>query len=63
MTNHVNDDENNFHYILNSKFKDQGPLLNIITNFNNIIDENNNALNDLTSSNEDYYFENLISIQ
>ena len=62
MTNHVSDDENNFHYILNSQFKDQESLSNINTNFNNIINENNDALNDFTSSNENRYFKNLILI-
>ena len=49
MTNHVNDDENNLYYILNSQSKNQKLLSNIDANFNYTIDENknreNNALN------------------
>ena len=62
MTNHVNENENNFHYILNSQFKDQESLSNININFNDTVDENNNALNDFTSSHENRRFENLTSI-
>ena len=62
VTNHVNENKNNFHYILNSQFEDQGSSSNINTNFNDTIDENNDALNDFTSLNEDRYFENLTSI-
>ena len=62
ITNHVNEDENNFHYILNSQFEDQKPLSNTDANFNDIIDENNDASSDLTSSNETRRFKNLISI-
>ena len=47
--NHANDNENNFYYILNSQFEDQELLSNINANFNYIIDENNNVLNDFTS--------------
>ena len=49
MTNHASDDENNFYYISNSQFEDQGSLSNININFNHTIDENNDALNDFTS--------------
>ena len=62
MTNHVNENENNFHYISNSQFEDQKPLSNIDANFNDTINENNDALNDFTSSNETHRFEDLISI-
>ena len=62
ITNHVSDDKNNFHYILNSQLEDQKPLSNINTNFNDTIDENNDALNDFTSLNENRRFEDLISI-
>ena len=62
VINHVSENENNFHYILNSQFKDQEPLSNIDINFNDTIDKNNNALNDFTSSNETRRFENLTSI-
>ena len=62
MINHVNEDENNFHHISNSQFKGQRSLSNIDANFNNTIDENNNALNDFTSSNENRRFEDLTLI-
>ena len=62
MTNHASDDENNFHYILNSQLKDQKPSSNININFNYTIDENNDALNDFTPQDENLRFENLISI-
>ena len=62
ITNHANEDKNNFHYILNSQFKDQKSSSNINTNFNDTIDENNNALNSFTSLNKDRRFENLTSI-
>ena len=63
VTNHASEDENNFHYILNSQFEDQEPLSNIDTNFNDTIDGNNDALNDFTSSNEARRFEDLTLIQ
>ena len=63
ITNHVNENKNNFHYILNSQLESQGPSSNIDINFNDIIDGNNNALNDLTPLNEDRRFEDLTSIQ
>ena len=62
VTNHGNDNENNFYYILNSQFEDQKPLSNININFNDTINENNDALNDFTSLNENHRFENLTSI-
>ena len=62
ITNYVNDDENNFHYTSNSQLEDQKSLSNIDTNFNYIIDEKNDALNDFTPQNENLRFKNLISI-
>ena len=62
MINYVNDNENNSHYILNSQFKNQRPLSNVNTNFNYTIDENNNALNNFTSQDENRRFENLTLI-
>ena len=66
MTNHAGDNENNFHYILNSQLEDQEPLSNININFNHTIDENenreNDALNDSTSQNEGLRLENLTLI-
>ena len=62
MMNHVNENENNFHYTLNSQFKNQRPLSNINTNFNDTIDENNDVLDDLTPLNEIRRFENLTLI-
>ena len=62
ITNHASEDENNFYYILNSQLEGQEPLLNINTNFNDTIDENNNASDDLTSSNETRRFEGLTLI-
>ena len=62
MTNYISDNENNSHYILNSQFKDQKSLSNINTNFNDTIDENNNALNNFISLNENRRFEDLTSI-
>ena len=63
IINHASDDENDFHYILNSQLEDQKLLSNINTNFNNTIDENNDVLNDFTSSDENHRFKDLISIQ
>ena len=63
ITNHASDNENNFRYTLNSQFENQKPLSNINTNFNHTIDENNNALNNLTSQDKNLRFENLTSIQ
>ena len=62
MTNYVNENKNNFYYISNSQLESQRPLSNINTNFNNTIDENNNALNDFMSSNENRRFEDLTLI-
>ena len=62
ITNHVSENENNFYYILNSQFEDQKPLSNIDTNFNDTIDENNDALNNFTSLNETRRFEDLTLI-
>ena len=62
MTNYVSDDENNFYYTLNSQFENQEPLSNININFIDTIDENNNALNDFTSLNENRRFEDLTLI-
>ena len=62
ITNHASENENNFHYTLNSQFEDQEPLSNIDTNFNDTIDENNDALNDFTSSDETHRFEDLTLI-
>ena len=62
VTNHVNENENYFHYILNSQLEDQESLSNIDTNFNDTIDENNDALNNLTPSRENRRFEDLTLI-
>ena len=62
MTNYINENENNSHYILNSQFKNQKPLSNIDINFNDTIDENNDALNDFTLLNETRRFEDLMLI-
>ena len=62
MINYASENKNNFYYILNSQLEDQRSLSNIDANFNDIIDENNDALNDLTSSNETRRFEDLILI-
>ena len=62
MTNHASENENNFHYISNSQFEDQEPLSNTNANFNDTIDENNDASNNLTSSNETRRFEDLTLI-
>ena len=61
-TNYINENENNSHYILNSQFKNQKPLSNIDINFNDTIDENNDALNDFTLLNETRRFEDLMLI-
>ena len=62
VTNHASENENNFHHILNSQFKGQESLSSIDTNFNDTIDENNNASNDLTSSDEAHHFKSLTFI-
>ena len=62
MTDHASENENNFHHISNSQFEDQEPLSSIDTNFNDTIDENNDALNDFTPSDEARRFEGLILI-
>ena len=62
ITNHASENENNFHYISNSQLEGQGSLSNIDTNFNDIIDENNNASNNSTSSDEARRFEGLTLI-
>ena len=63
VTNHASENKNNFYHISNSQLEDQKPLSNINTNFNNIVDKNNDASNDFTSLNEIRRFENLTSIQ
>ena len=63
MTNHVSENENNSHYISNSQFENQEPLSNIDANFNDTVDENNDASNNLTPSDETRRFENLTLIQ
>ena len=62
IKDYVSENENNFYYISDSQFKDQRPSLSIDTNFNDTIDENNNALNNSTSLNENRRFENLMLI-
>ena len=63
MMNYANENENNFYYTSNSQLKNQKSPSNINANFNDTIDENNNALNNLTPSNENRRFKNLTSIQ
>ena len=62
MTNHVNENENNSHYILSSQLENQKSLSNIDTNFNDTIGGNNDASGDFMPSDETRRFEDLMLI-